>query len=178
MAAGTAFFMFNGFFAFRMIIGHLTYHAIMLTPLLAWVLLVTPKWSGDYRSGIRVCGHIAAGSLIAGYMMHAGMANIAVVPLVAVAVVMALHALLFGWRIQPWAAGALCCAGALAIAAVKLAPSLSFISRFPRDLYTLPGFGNPLDTLWAAFSSLYFSASTNWAAARLEGLTWQLNKHE
>jgi hypothetical protein len=177
-AAGATFFMFNGFFASRMLIGHLTYHAFMLTPLLAWILLTMPKRNGGDRSWIRICGHVAAGSLIAGYIVHAGMANIAVVPLVAIAMVLVLHAAVFGWRPQPWAAGVLCGAGALAVAAVKLVPSVAFLSRFPRDLYTLPGFGDPLDTLKAAFSSLYLSVSANWAAARLENVSWWLTKHE
>lgn len=177
-AAGAAFFMFNGFFAHRMIVGHLTYHAFMLTPLLAWVLLTMPKWTGDGRSRIRICGHIAAGSLIAGYIFHAGMANIAAVPLVAIAMVLVLHALVFGWRSGPWAAGVLSGAGALAVAAVKLVPSLAFLSRFPRDLYTLPGFGDPLDTLRAAVSGLYLSVSADWAMDRLESVTWWLEKHQ
>ncbi len=32
-AAGAAIFMFNGFYAYRVLIGHLTFHAFMLTPL-------------------------------------------------------------------------------------------------------------------------------------------------
>jgi hypothetical protein len=32
-------FLFNGFYAYRIIIGHLTFHPIMLVPWLAFVLL-------------------------------------------------------------------------------------------------------------------------------------------
>jgi hypothetical protein len=177
-AAGAAIFMFNGFYAYRVLIGHLTFHAFMLTPLLAWVLLSMPRTNRGNRSWVRICGHMAAGSLIVGYMLHAGMGNVFTLPFVAIATVMVLHALVFRWRLRPWVGGAFCGAGALAIAAIKLVPSLSFLSRFPRDFYTLPGFGNPFDTLQFAFSSLFFSVSANAASARLENQTWWTGQHE
>lgn len=42
---GAAIFMFNGFYAHRIVIGH-PYHAVMLVPLLAYCLTVRPKADG------------------------------------------------------------------------------------------------------------------------------------
>ena len=36
---GASLFMFNGFFAYRMIIGHLDYHSVMLLPLISYFLI-------------------------------------------------------------------------------------------------------------------------------------------
>lgn len=66
-----ALFLFNGFYAYRMLIGHLTFHAFALTPLLMAMLL--PR-AGKAMPGIgatlvRAC---VAGLCLA-YMFHSGM---------------------------------------------------------------------------------------------------------
>ena len=166
-ATAAAIFMFNGFFAYRLLVGHLTFHAFMLTPLLAWTLLTVPRMNCGNRFWFRIGGHIGAGSLITGYMFHAGFGAIIVVPFLAIATVLVLHALFFGWQLRAWMIGALSGVGALTIAAIKLVPSISFVSRFPRGFYTLPGFDGPFDALQAALASLYFSLSSDAAEAEL-----------
>jgi len=40
---GATIMLFNGFFAYRMIIGHVAFHSFMLTPLLAYCLLSSDR---------------------------------------------------------------------------------------------------------------------------------------
>ena len=71
--AAPASFYFNGFFAYRMLIGHLTFHAFMLAPLMIAALLSATTGNRVSRAGLvaRVC--IAA--LCLAYMFQSGMVH-------------------------------------------------------------------------------------------------------
>ena len=172
VAAGL--FLFNGFFAARMLIGHLTFHAITLLPLM--VAAVLPPVSASRRSlweyGVRI---VVAGSCLA-YMFEAGMVQVIPAMLISAAAVMLVHALCFGWRLSPWILMA--CAGllALALCAGRLYAELALVSNFPRDTYTLPGIAGLTETLWTLFQSLFLDLS----ARRLEvtNTQWLQERHE
>lgn len=90
LAAGL--FLFNGFFTYRMLIGHLTFHAFALTPLMIAALLPASSardaWSQSNAGlAIRAC---VAGLCLA-YMFQSGMVHGIPPVLLATAVVILIH---------------------------------------------------------------------------------------
>ncbi len=150
LAAGV--FLFNGFFAHRMLVGHLEFHAFMLAPLLAVWLIGEPREVPLRRSLAEV---LAAAALFA-YAFLSGatqlffplLLSLAALWLLALACVPELRARVFPARLA--SAGVL----ALCLGASKLAGSLALLSRFPRDFYPLPGFEGPAASAWLTLVAL------------------------
>jgi hypothetical protein len=126
-------FLFNGFLFHRMAIGHVTYHVIGLLPLLCHLLL-TPLASEAtlLRQGVRAAGPSALAGAILAYAVYAGAANMLVPLGIACVVVWLLHALIRQPVHSFWMIGAAAAALGAAVAAAKLAPSVTFILQFPR----------------------------------------------
>ncbi len=151
-----ALFACNGFFATRVIVGHLSFAPFMLVPAAATCLL------GEAQRGrpavareIVRCGSFA---LIVAVMLEAGMmvlvppAYLALLMLVAFYVVVADR--LSAAPLLRLAAGTLL---ALLLCAGKLAAMLSLLSNLPRDGYPLPGFRNALVTVMNLFAALFWT---------------------
>jgi hypothetical protein len=167
-------FLFNGFFTYRMLIGHLTFHAFTLIPLLAVSVLTDP----DRRSPLleflgRAC---VAGACLA-YMFQSGMVHGIPPALLAVAGILTIHALCFGWRWQPWLLLAVAGTFSLALCAGKLVAELALLSNFPRDSYPLPGIAGLFSTLWVAAQTLFFSPPENPTDVTTNTM-WALGRHE
>ncbi|NQV47470.1 MAG: hypothetical protein HQ504_06770 [Rhodospirillaceae bacterium] len=172
---GGALFMFNGFFIYRMVIGHLTFHAFMLTPFMVLALLHGINERNPIkRHLIPVLG---AGAILA-YMFHSGMVHAIPPVLLAVAVMFLIHAIIYEWRWLPW--GQLAVAGffALALSAIKLAAALGVMMAFPRDFYSLPGIEGLAATAWIAMKSVFWLPAVDEARPLLRDLQWTLNRHE
>jgi hypothetical protein len=153
LLAGTLF-MFNGFFATRMLIGHLNLYAFMLLPALLLALLPWPGRPGVGGAAAEVLRVACAGLLLAG-MLLSGMLQLAVPAALAVGMVLLLAGLTVGWS---WRAVArLVAAGLLAamLCAGKLAPMLALIAQFPRDQYDLHGFRGLSNILWLPVRMLF-----------------------
>jgi len=177
MVAGL--FLFNGFFTYRMLIGHLTFHAFALTPLMIAALLPASAerdaWSLS-RAGLAIRACIAG--LCLAYMFQSGMVHGIPPALLATVIVILIHVMCFGWNWQPWllliAAGAI----SLALCAGKLVAELALLSNFPRDDYPLPGIVGSLGTaVWALLQSLFLSPPQD-AAAITANTMWVLERHE
>ena len=169
-----ALFLFNGFFAYRVLIGHLTFHAFALVPLMTAAILPAPR---DHRLlrldlGTRVC----VVALCLAYMFQSGMVHGIPPALIAVVAIILIHALCFGWRLTPFVL--LACAGllSLALCADRLAAELALLSNFPRDNYLLPGFAGVGFGLWNVFRILFFDVSTQ--LPELSNVQWILDRHE
>lgn len=150
LAAGV--FLFNGFFAHRMLVGHLEFHAFMLAPLLATWLIGEPRSLPLRRRVAEVLGTAAlfAYAFLSGatQLVFPLLLSLAALWLLALACVPELRARTFPTRLA--AAGAL----ALGLGASKLAGSLALLSRFPRDFYPLPGFESLGASAWLTFVAL------------------------
>jgi hypothetical protein len=138
-------FLFNGFLLHRMAMGHATYHAFGLAPVLCYALL-TPL---DGASGAlwlalrRAAGPMAVAAAILAYFVYAGAPN-ALVPLgITVVMVWLLHALTLPPATSFWFVGLGAGAIGAAAAAAKLVPALVFVDHFPRT-HELVLFDNPL----------------------------------
>jgi hypothetical protein len=173
-AAATAavLFLCSGFFTYRMLVGHLTYHAITLTPWLAWALLVVHKhvWQ-------RMLSTCAAGLMLA-YMFHSGMVHAIPPVAIAVAVIVLLNKRVGGHRCSPWLVFAGATLLSLAIGAQRLAAALAFLQQFPRDEYALPGFPSLLAELRVVLLSLFWRPPAELAQQLLANLTVPLERHE
>jgi hypothetical protein len=173
VAAG--FFLFNGFFAYRMLIGHLTFHAFMLVPLTIAALLSASTGNRASRAGFVARACIAA--LCLAYMFQSGMVHGIPPVLIAAAAVIPIHALCFGWQWQPWlllgTAGLL----SLLLCAGKLTAELALLSNFPRDLYPLPGIPGLLSEIRVVVQSLFVSPPSD-ASRLVTNSPWSFDRHE
>lgn len=175
---GAVLFMFNGLYAHRMMVGHLTFHAFMLMPLLAFLLLRGPFVGAPGSRAAWLAGVAGASATIA-YMVMAGMIQMILPVLLSVVVVAILAGgargggLRFALRfaLSGLLAGAVCLA--------RLTASAAFLEPFPRDDYKLPGAGSVLGAMQLAVESLFFRPAHKAAAdGILLNQEWSLDQHE
>jgi hypothetical protein len=173
LAAG--FFLFNGFFAYRVLIGHLTFHAFMLVPLMITALLSATTGDRVSRAGFVARACIAA--LCLAYMFQSGMVHGIPPALIAAAAVILIHALCFGWQWQPWlllgTAGLL----SLLLCAGKLVAELALLSNFPRDLYPLPGISGLWNEIRTVVQALFVSPPSD-PSSTVTNSPWSFDRHE
>jgi hypothetical protein len=167
-------FMFNDFYATRILVGHLTFHAFMLLPLLAASLLPP----GGMRPGVApaILRIGVAGGCVA-YMIQSGMFHILPPTLLSFVIVAALYQYRFGWRPFPLAGLAAGLAIGLLLSGGKLTASLAFIASFPRDDYPLPGIASLGSEIRLAFQTLFFSVPDD-APQAVVNSVWLLERHE
>lgn len=152
---GAVLFLLNGFYTTRMIIGHVTFHGVMLLPLIAVLLFARPAQSVPARrrwAGI-VARSVGAGLLLA-YLFYSGGTN-TILPmglaLLLLAVLVA-HGGRWHRTIVPVAAvAALLC---LALCAYKLLPALAFAGSVVRPV-SLRMTGNIVALVGGAGMSLF-----------------------
>ena len=131
-----ALFLFNQFFAARMLVGHLPYYTFMLLPVLWLAVLPWPGrpvrgWPGQVlRAGL-------AGLLMAA-MVEAGMSQIVLTMALATAMAMLLAGVVGAADWPALGRGAAAVVVGAALSAGKLAGSLALLAQFPRDQYELP----------------------------------------
>ena len=173
-AACAALFLFNGFFAARMLAGHLTFHAFMLAPMLASAVL--PDGGRAPRGWTTLAARAGVAALALAIMFQSGMVHGIPPVALSVAALMTMHALRHGAQWRPPAiflAGAL---GALALSASKLSAEMAWLAQFPRSLYPLPGIADPVMAAFAAPLTLmgYAPEKSNW----LVNTAWLQDRHE
>ena len=149
-------FTLNGFFAARMMVGHLSFAPFALVPAMAGCLL----GPGNQRRGewARILGFAA----LLAIAVQAGMAVLILPVFYGLALLAVLGALSAssGLRLpakRALAGGAL----ALALCAGKLAAVVALMANLPRDAYPLPGFPNILLTTWTALRCLFLWPASN-----------------
>ena len=174
---GAALFMFNGFFGFRMLAGHLTYHAYMLLPLFAAAILPTPSLPDQAPRPRRWLWRVTLGGCCLGYMFQAGMIHIIPPVLLDVIVLILVHAALFGWARTPWLLLGGSMAVGLVLAAGKLAADAAFLAQFPRDLYSLPGLPGLFEVAALAFRTLFLQVSDD-TSTLIVNSVFRVDRHE
>lgn len=173
--AATAF-LFNGFFTYRMIIGHLTYHAFALIPLIAWLLL-RPA-TAAHTSGREQCMAIFPAAMAIAYFIYSGAMNYIVPAMIAVAGICLLaglnHVPIYSSLSRLFAAAII----AFCLALSKLTASVYLLSNFPRDLYSLPGIDGIRNTLFIFFSSFFLDLEFQPLAEKIVNTEFALRQHE
>lgn len=169
-ASAAVLFLFGGFFAQRMIVGHLTFHPFTLAPWLAWAFLA--------GGAGRRFWPVALGGLIFAYMFHAGMVHGIAPVALAVAAILLVHGQAHGHRAAPWLLFAAAALAAIALSAQRLAAGLAFLQQFPRDEYDLPGFASLADALQILLRALFWRPPVAQAPPLLSNLGIALERHE
>ena len=169
-----ALFLFNGFYAARMMAGHLTFHAFMLAPWVGALLLPTPRTlPASWTSLVARCLGTA---LLFAYSFQSGMVHGIPPVVLSMLMLLLLHGLPFGFSWRPFLILSLGGLGALALSASKLSAELAWLSQFPRDLYPLPGIAYlPVALLIGPLTLLgYAPEKPHW----LVNTVWLIDRHE
>jgi hypothetical protein len=174
---GAALFLFNGFFTYRMIVGHLPYHAYMLVP---WILICI-FWEKDRFAFYRETAWSAAAALLLSYCFYAGAIHFLIPLALSVFAIGLVYSHVFGhreskyiwWRVgMSFAVTSMLCGS-------KLVAAWNVIKNLPREAYALPGMPNLVDVFLVPFRSLFVSSITRQEANHLfENLQWALARHE
>lgn len=172
-------FMFNGFYAHRMIIGHYGYQSFMLAPMIALLLLRKP--AATLLSVRGVTYSLLAGLLIA-YWFHSGLTTLmipAALSVVCLACLTAFKTPDGTFRVFV-SRGIVAMLPALGLAASKLNANLTLMSRFSRDFYPLPGIASPTDLLEFAVRALFYSSENAYRMATplWKNIQWAAMPHE
>jgi hypothetical protein len=171
-------FMFNGFYAYRILVSHLFY-GLMLTPLLALCLLNAFNQTGWIRA---MTSTVIAALVFTVYLYSGGLGMVfpfcgGVVLLIALAftrnsstpsiVNMARSSVVF-------------VAISMALIGPKLVAASSFLELFPRDGYRLPGFSSILEMLKSLWLMFFLSPHDAVAdiLAHVSNMQWLLDRHE
>ncbi|MDH5755324.1 MAG: hypothetical protein OEZ55_01480 [Nitrospinota bacterium] len=152
---GAALFMFNGFYAHRMIVGHFAFHAYQLLPLACYYLLRPLPEPGHGRKRRYVLDSAAAAWVFA-IMIYSGMLELGLPVGAAVTLIGALYGIYTGKTREFWGRFVLSWIIALILGAARLSATLAFMAQFQRDYYDLPaGIASPLKVVWLIVQILY-----------------------
>ncbi len=175
-ALGAAIFLFNGYYAYRMIIGHLGFHSVMLVPLIAHLLLrPLPRALADrvWRLGL---DSLLAGLCVA-YMIQSG--NHDLLPTVLATVGIGLIRALCGGSLRSFLIRFVAAFGsALLFSASKLASGFALLNAFPRSGYPLPGAESLVGVVRLILQSLFLWPAHEPAQSILVNSAWTLERHE
>ncbi len=172
---GGALFMFNGFFIHRMMIGHFSFHAVMLIPWMAYFLLrPTRKCLLDTLANGAYVGCLLA------YGFYSGMVHLLLPGAFAVLGIAAIHGLARGDSAGFMRRSLVAVGVAIGLSAAKLMAALLYLHNFPRSNYSLPGIDGIWDALKTLFSTLFFSPAgiADQVLPLLDNLQWPLDRQE
>src|SRR3989344_2783735 len=173
---GATLFLFNGFYAYRMIIGH-PFHAYMFLPWLA-VLLLPPREVGVSSWGARSIRNVVLAGAVVAYMFHSAMIHLLPPVLLAVGIIAAIHAYRFGGGKAILVKFGVALFLALGLIASKLVAAVSFLRYFPRDEYLLPGYRSVFDAMVVALHALFGRPPVEISASLFTNLQWSVGQHE
>ena len=175
---GAGLFLFNGFYAHRILIGHLLVHSFMVLPLVAFVLLY--PLSEEKRARYwQFIFDIAVGGLLFAYMVQSGFSSFMIPGIISIVVAGLIHGLLFGKQWHFWLRWAGSGFVGILLCSSKLVAIFSLMESFPRSGYKLPGARSFFEAAWLMLKSLFLSPAFD--PGRIEKLTnvqWHLDRHE
>lgn len=175
---GATVFALNGFFSHRMLIGHLAFHGIMLTPWLALFLTMPTGKSSSPVGKSLLLG--VAGAAVLAYWIVSGMAVLVIPAAMSVAALVLIHGII-GGSLRPLPIrAALSVVLGLGLAASKIAAALAYTAELPRTGYLLPGMSTVLETVNIAIRALFLSPENiaAIAAASMSNTQFRFDRHE
>jgi hypothetical protein len=127
-------FLLNGFLFYRLVIGHLTYHAFAVVPLLACVVASAQEASSGHRRRpfVPSCAQVVCGGLCIAYLTYGGAVNFQIPALLTVACTLLMLQIARGFTVRPWLVLAGSGLWGALISAMKLVPAALFAGQFPR----------------------------------------------
>lgn len=179
---GGTLFLFNGFFAHRMIVGHLGYQVFMLLPWIALLLLRRP--SLQLGNPILITLRQSAGPVIAGILisllLQAGFSSLMVPGALTVLAIACLYLSDHqAWRLFLYQS-AMALSIALALSASKISAVQAFLGNFPRNDYLLPGINGIIEAVKLLLTTLFLSPSDieRIALSAIANMQWTLVRQE
>jgi hypothetical protein len=150
---GAALFALNGFFSHRILVGHLSFHAIMLVPLLVWTATASST-RARLRSPQSWAG-VALGAVIMAYWVLSGMAVLLLPALLSSLLLLCVYGLSGRPLTGPSLQFATSVLWGAAMSATKIVASLAYMHQFPRTPYALGGFPTTWDSLQFAWAAVF-----------------------
>ena len=152
-------FMFNLFYLHRMLVGHLSFHGVMLAPLLMYVFLGEKgEAKQPFQWSKRFVAQVFVGAICLSYLLYSGAIHL-ILPLLLSLAGIGLFLIARGIRADHLLFKAVGFGVvSLVLSAPKLLPALAFLSNYPRDFYTIAGFTSLSDAFWVPFYGLFFGS--------------------
>jgi hypothetical protein len=173
---GGVLFGLNGFSGYRLVIGHLGFHAFSLVPLLAYLCLRDKRPTTGRLPSWIVDGTLAG--LVTSYMVFSGMVHLLLPSLLSVAAIGLVHDLFLPSAGAFWKRLIASQVLGLSLGAAKLVAGFSFLAHFPRDLYPIPGARSLGDSLLLALQTLFWYPPADVSSALVNQQQWILDRHE
>lgn len=175
---GSTIFLFNGFFAYRMIIGHIIFHSYMLFP---WIIyfVFRPVSPARLLYGMKpwIINGLLAGS-IASYLVFSGAVNI-LLPMSLSGLIIVLG-LMYRNSLNSLHLKAIVLALTvfLVVVAAKLNASISYLGHFDRSFYPLPGTDSIASAFYVVVRTLFFPVTDSSLQNYFTNKIWMLGRHE
>lgn len=175
---GAGLFLFNGFYAHRMLAGHLFIHGFMLLPLITYILLrPLPMNVGARR--MRLIFDIIIGGFLFAYMVASGLSSFIIPALISIIIIGLIHGMIYGRHLNFWIRWTGAGFMGILLCASKLTAVFFVMRTFPRSAYKLPGAENIFTAAWLLLKSLFISPAFD--PDRMEMITnaqWIIERHE
>jgi hypothetical protein len=177
---GASIFLFNGFYIYRMLIGHINFHPFMLYPLFLLLVLRLPI-KNDKPDKKKLKSDILLMSLILTYMFYSGAFHI-IPPLL---LTTAICALLYNLTVNTAFSYkffilklSLVLVISISASAAYLNASFSYLHLFPRDLYPLPGIPSLTSLVEICVRSLFGNSPYDLVTKLAVNRMWRIDVHE
>ncbi|MGQ4809208.1 hypothetical protein NKDENANG_02623 [Candidatus Entotheonellaceae bacterium PAL068K] len=174
---GAGLFLFNGFYAHRLLIGHLTYHAFMLVPFISLFLLRPLPETRKAQAWRLIFDCVMSGVLLA-YTFQSGMINVIIPSIISMIIIALIHGILHRQLATFWLRLTLAGILSLCLCAARLVATVAYLDSFPRESYPLPGVRSVVDAAVLLFQSLFLGPAHETAQEVLVNMQWLLDRHE
>lgn len=177
---GATLFLFSGYFAHRIIIGHLPCHPFTLFPFLA--IFTFRSLKSNQKNNVKMyIADVILGAFIVAYMVYCGGVQLIPVFLLGIMIFCFLFDFLqettFKYSSAFVKIGLIFILG-FTLSAAKLNASIYYNHLFPRDFYPLPGFENIFDIIIVALLSLFWKSPWVFAIDKYVNSEGPLGPHE
>jgi len=175
---GAGLFLFNGFYAHRMLVGHLCFHPFMLLPFIAFILL-RPLPEKKYARIWQITFDLAVGGILFAYMIQSGFSSLMLPATISIVGIGLIHGLLYGRQRDFWVRFSGAGFSGVLLCSSKLMAIFFLLKSFPRCSYDLPGAKSFLGALWLVLKSLFVSPAIDPGRMEmLENTQWLVDRHE
>lgn len=170
-------FVLNGFYFSHLVVGHLSFHPFMLTPLLCYLLLTPHHDTNTLKNRSSLVFYALCAALIWAVMFYGGMLVLLPQTLAVVLAVACLYVFATA-NLKPFLFKFFLSGGiALGLCASRLMAVLSFMGQFPRSDYALPG-STLLEGAELFFRSLFLPAGLSFSETLISHAQWNPQPHE
>jgi hypothetical protein len=173
---GATLFLFNGFYAYRMVVGHVNFQGFALLPLLA-VLLV---WQQTKPFNIK---HdfplLLTAALLFSSVFYAAGAHLLLPMGLTLLAIGLIHAIKYGYFSIYLLRLSVFLGIVLLLSAAKLSVAFATLGHLSREAYPLPGFAHLFDAFWVPFKALFIDTWT-WEVSKplFANSRWRIDQHE